>query len=143
MKKLIPLTSTIIISAAVVAVSGEDTKKNAGKAKEEKVMEVDEVILSYLKANRPQLQIEAKGKTRMGGWKVRLSERVYAVPPADGIYAYDFVGTAPEMGTAAITPVSAKIIRDDIPKELKGVRVIAETNQKEAKLEPLPASAGK
>ena len=138
MKKLIPLLSTIVVCLAIAGpVHGAKPKKDAGKTKKEKVMQVDRAAVSYIKTNPPQLQIEATGKTNTGGWsEPELVEHVYIVPPADGMYEYDFVARPPSgASTQVITPISARTVRHNIPKDMKGVRVIAKTNKKEANLE--------
>jgi hypothetical protein len=67
-------------------------------------------------------------------------EHIYVVPPADGIYEYDFVAKPPAgVHTQVLTPITAHAVRKDIPKELKGVRVIAATNKKQATLKQPPA----
>jgi len=138
MNKLIPLLSTIVVCLAIAgSVHGAKPKKDAGKTKKEKVMQVDRVAVSYIKTNPPQLQIKADGKTNTGGWSdPELVEHVYIVPPGDGVYEYDFVARPPSGGSnQAITATSAHTVRHNIPKEMKGVRVIAKTNKKEANLE--------
>jgi hypothetical protein len=136
MKKLVPLISTVSVCLALAGlVNGEKPKKNA--AKSDKVMQVDRVAVYHIKTNPPQLKIEAEGKTNTGGWtNPRLVEHVYIVPPADGMWEYDFVATPPSgAATQVITPISAHAVRRDIPKGMKGVRVHASKNSKEAKLE--------
>jgi hypothetical protein len=62
-------------------------------------------------------------------------EIIYVMPPADGIYEYELVATPPDgPSTDALTPIEAQAVRHSIPQELKGVRVKAETNSKEALL---------
>lgn len=100
------------------------------------VYSVENVELAILKSDPPQLSIRAKGTTRTGGWtNPELAEIIYVMPPADGIYEYEFKATPPGgSSTDALTPIEAETIRQSIPKELKGVRVKAETNKKEARL---------
>lgn len=136
MKKLIALLSTIAACLVIAgSVSAEKPKKN-----KEKVLQVDRVALSIIKTNPPQLKIQADGKTRSAGWSdAELVAHVYIVPPADGIYEYDFVAKPPAgVSPQVITPIKAHAVRQDIPKELKGVRVIAATNKKEATLKQPP-----
>ena len=138
MNTRIAVLSTIALCLAVAGSFGADKPgKKGSKMKKEKVSEVDRVAVSYIKTNPPQLQIEADGKTGSAGWsEPELVARVYVVPPADGIYDYDFVAKPPP-GVAAqvMTPISVKAIRNDVPKGMKGVRVHAQANKKEAKLE--------
>jgi hypothetical protein len=102
----------------------------------ELVYQVDSVRLAILKSNPPQLQIDAEGLTRTGGWtNPELVEIVYVQPPADGIYDYDFVAEPPSgPSTDALTPIAATTIRTSIPDDLKGVRVRSETNSVEQPL---------
>jgi hypothetical protein len=105
-------------------------------ASSELVLSVEEVQLSILKSDPPQLAIFARGTVRTGGWSnPELVEIIYVTPPADGFYEYEFRATPPTgPSTDALTPIEAKTVRHSIPPELKGVRVIAETNRQEAKL---------
>jgi len=135
MKKLITLLTVFSCLSLAGSGNAEPPKKNA-KTKATKVLEVVRVAVSYLKSNPPQLKIDADGKTNTAGWSnAALIEHIYITPPADGMYEYDFVATPPA-GIAAqvVTPISAHTVRHSIPKGMKGVRVIASKNKKEAKL---------
>ena len=142
MKKMIALLSAIAACLVIAgSVSAEKPKKNSAKKNKEKVLQVDRVALSIIKTNPPQLKIQADGKTRSAGWSdPELVAHVYIVPPADGIYEYDFVAKPPAgVSAQVITPITAHAVRQDIPKEMKGVRVIAAKNKKEATLKQPPA----
>lgn len=137
MKKLITLLA--VFACLILAGSGNaETPKKTAKSKATKVLEVTRVAVSYLKSNPPQLKIDADGKTNTTGWsKPALIEHIYIKPPADGIYDYDFVATPPAgISQPVITPISATTIRKTIPKEMKGVRIIASKNKKVAKVHP-------
>ncbi|HYR23046.1 MAG TPA: hypothetical protein VEP30_09020 [Chthoniobacterales bacterium] len=136
MNKIVPLITTVSVCLALAGLTTAAKPKKTS-TKSDKVMEVDRVAVSYIKTNPPQLKIEAEGKTNTGGWtNPRLVERVYIVPPADGMWEYDFVATPPSgISTQVITPISAHTVRRDIPPGMKGVRVHASKNSKDAKLE--------
>jgi hypothetical protein len=137
MNTRIAALSTIGLCLAIAgSFSAEKTKTKVSKMNKEKILEVDRVTVSHIKTSSPQLQIEADGKTGSAGWsEPELVARVYIVPPADVIYDYDFVAKPPpEVAAQVLTPISAKAIRNDVPKGMKGVRVHAQTNKKEAKL---------
>ena len=103
----------------------------------EKITQVDSVSVTYIKTNPPQLKIEANGMAATPNWtKPTLVPRVYIQPPPDGIYDYDFEAIPPDgMTIQVLTPISAELVLTEIPKGMKGVRVHAKTNSKEAKLE--------
>jgi hypothetical protein len=126
-----------VLLTAIVSLYGADKKKTAASGKQEKVMQVDSVSVSFIKTNPPQLKIEATGKVNSGGWtKPELKERIHIVPPIDGMYEYDFVATPPSgPATQPILSISAETVRRDVPKGMKGVTVFAAKNSKQAKLE--------
>jgi len=103
---------------------------------DEMALEVKEVVLAILKSNPPQLAITAFGVVRTLGYtNPRLVPFVYIQPPPDGIYDFSFVATAPTGPVGEmISPVTALYIMDPMPSDLKGVRIHASTNQKEALL---------
>lgn len=106
---------------------------------------VNQVDLSILKSNPPQLLIDVLGMASSSGWtNARLHQRVYVQPPADGIWEFDFVADPP-MGVSLplLTPI--KPVRPFIYSgnfgSWNGVRIISATNAIEKLLgEPLPMS---
>ncbi|MGX6648781.1 hypothetical protein ACWCOP_12670 [Maricaulaceae bacterium MS644] len=94
------------------------------------------------KKNPPSLGVSATGLTRTGGWtNARLAPRVYVTPPEDGVQEFDFHADAPSgMVIQALMPIAGMGGLDPAPDWLRGVRVIAETN--EAELLFGPALAG-
>lgn len=101
-----------------------------------KILTVDDIQITLLKSNPPQLTISAVGTVSSGGWSNgQLVEYVYIVPPSDGMYEYDFVAEPPdEAAIQVLTPIFAGTIRANLPKELKGIRVRSSTNSREASL---------
>ena len=68
-----------------------------------------------------------------------LVARVYVQPPPDGIYDFDFVAEPPpadRVVTQAFAPISAERVLESVPNGLRGVRIHAASNQKEAMLSP-------
>ena len=102
------------------------------------VYEVKDVKLSLMESNPPKLRIDADGLARSTGYTdPKLSMAVYKRQPDDGIQDFTFVAKPP---TGIVLPVLTPITADpytmhDIPKWLKGVRVHAEKNAIEARLE--------
>jgi hypothetical protein len=102
-----------------------------------KILEIKNVTLALLKSKPPQLAITAIGSVPTTGYSnPHLIPYHYFVPPADGIYDFDFVATSPS-GHAGnlILPVVGTFVMEMVPAALKGVRVHASTNMKEALLE--------
>ncbi len=107
---------------------------NADQASQQtKIYEVTDVQLSILKSDPPMLSITAAGNVTTGGWtNPVLIPYVYIVPPEDGMYEFDFSANRPTgIVIQAISPIAASTIMEEIPKELKGVRIHASVNAKE------------
>lgn len=102
-----------------------------------KVLKVLEIELSIQEINPPNLVIKAKGEVTTGGWSNgRLIPFVYVMPPADGIYEFDFVADSPEeIVPQVITAINAEpFVWKGFPEELEGVKVYASSNFKIEKL---------
>ena len=136
MNKIVIAFITILGCMAMISSIGA-AKPDKKPNHVEKIVQVDSVSVTYIKKNPPQLKIEAHGKASSMGWtKPTLSPHVYIQPPPDGIYDYDFVAIPPTgIVPQVLTPISAELVLTEIPKGMKGVRVHAKTNSKEAKLE--------
>jgi hypothetical protein len=82
------------------------------------------------------LFVTAIGKTRTSGWKnPSLDPRVYIMPPADGYQEFEFRATPPTGPVLQVlTPIAAEYVWTNPPRWVKGVRVYAETNKKNAKV---------
>lgn len=98
----------------------------------QKIFSVDEIKLQILKSNPPILYIVVYGTVNSSGWKnPQLVPYVYINPPEDGIYEFDFVAEPPSgMVLHVMMPVIAQGHWQDFPKELKGVKIYASSNQK-------------
>ena len=70
------------------------------------------------------------------GWtNPRLEPFFYVAAPLEGIYDYTFAADAPSgENVDVISPISAELMLDVIPGNMKGVRIHAQTNSKEALL---------
>jgi hypothetical protein len=103
-----------------------------------KVGSVKKVEIALLKSKPPKLSIKAEGEVPTGGWSAaELVAFVYVQPPPDGIYDFDFVAEPPPAGSAVtqvVSPISAEKVLETIPEGLRGVRIHAASNQKEAML---------
>lgn len=116
-----------------------------------RIMAVDQVDLTLLKSNPPQVHVAAVGRVTTSGWSApELTAWVYVMPPADGIQDFDFVATPPTgMVLDVISPISAETSLTVDPanywgpgKPLRGVRVHAQTNSKEATFDDKKLAAG-
>jgi hypothetical protein len=77
------------------------------------------------------LDMQASGSVPAAGYKnAGFLKRIYAGPPADGIYEMDVVADAPTPpGAAAPTPIEVKGGWEKYPADhLKGVKFISKTN---------------
>lgn len=102
--------------------------------KREKIYSVEKVKVVLLKRNPPILNITALGQVNSGGWtNPQLGMHQYVMSPADGIQAFDFTAESPNGPVIeVITPISATFDLESPPSWLKGVRVHALSNYKEA-----------
>jgi hypothetical protein len=99
------------------------------------VYTVTSVELSLIKKLPPDLIIEAKGETRSNGWtEPELQPRItIGPPPADGVYDFDFVAQPPQGGSnPVITPIAATYVWENLPDDVRGIRVHSETGCKTA-----------
>lgn len=98
----------------------------------EKVYSIDEVRLDVLESQPPQLVVHARGQVNSSGWtEGHLVPVQYVQPPTDGIWDATFVARPPTgIVFWAFQPIQAAPYHwgPFDPKELKGIRVIAETN---------------
>ncbi|MFT4275733.1 MAG: hypothetical protein QM576_05175 [Rhodopseudomonas sp.] len=110
----------------------------------QRVLEVTSVDLSLVKTKPPQIHIVTHGTVPTSGWKhPRLSPWFYIQPPADGIQDFDFVADAPTgIVLEVITTIVAEAVIPRDPadywgpgKALRGVRIHARSNTKEASLD--------
>lgn len=99
-----------------------------------KVYEVKSVKLNVEKNT---LSIHADGVVRTSGYtNPRLEPFVYIQPPADGIWDFDFVADKPGGPVKQVlTPISADYTWESFPSDIKGVRIHAETNSIEERVE--------
>lgn len=97
-----------------------------------KIYSVDKISLAYIKITPVRLQISADGMAPTTGWSNgQLIPYVYVMPPADGIWDFDFVGDPPEVGGDALSPISANYVWMGNINALKGVRIHASSNKME------------
>lgn len=91
-----------------------------------------------LKSNPPQLSIIAHGMVATTEFTFpHLIPYFYFVPPADGIYDFDFVVThdlIPGGHDQRLHPIVVHHLMTHVPAGLKGVRIHASLNSKEALL---------
>ncbi len=116
------------------------------------VYSVKSVTLRILKSLPPQIYVHADGEVVSSGWnKPELSACVYVNPPADGIQEFHFLAEPPSGGIVLprLMPITVEAFATGDPasywgpgKPLKGVRICAQTNCKEASLEDLKVAEG-
>jgi hypothetical protein len=100
-----------------------------------RIMDVTAVHVSILKSNPPKVAIHAIGHVPTTGWtQIELDPYLYLVPPADGVWDFDFVGKAPSgiVGQVVLQVYASIVV--PMPRWLRGVRVHAKTNTIDAQL---------
>lgn len=134
-KTLLPLP-LFIVGCLSLALWTSTRTLGVGNSSGANVWMVDNVEITLLKSNPPKLSITATGRVQTAGWtNPSLSQVTYVVQPSDGIQDLMFNATEPS-GTSVqvISPISATAIMNDPPEWLRGVRVHAASNKKEALL---------
>jgi hypothetical protein len=108
-------------------------EKLEARSKETQVYTVEDAQVSIMKSDPPQISVTAEGTVRTTGWSNgRLKPHIYVQPPPDGIYGFEFLATPPEGESGdAITPITSEEYKAEMPEGFKGVRIHAETNEKE------------
>lgn len=99
-----------------------------------KVLSVDVVVFNQTKSLPPLLMVHARGTASTSGWtRGRLSPYVYIKPPADGIWDFDFIATAPTgFALQVVTSIESELFVVNAPPWCRGVRVHASTNTLES-----------
>lgn len=120
-------------------ISGTPSSVTKGKNMDKvKVDSVDTVELAILKSKPPKLSIGASGRVPTAGWSApELVPFVYVQSPPDGIYDFDFVAQPPppdNIVAQVVSSISASLVLEKIPSGLRGVRIHAASNKKEALL---------
>jgi hypothetical protein len=131
------LVMTMFLMALLTSCNKGTPPSPSEKPTPQKIAEVTDVKLAILKSNPPQLSISAKGNVSSSGWtNPELTPFEYVQPPPDGIYDFTFQAVPPTGPAATVmTPVEATYTLNPIPNTLKGVRIHAAQNSKEAMLE--------
>jgi hypothetical protein len=98
----------------------------------EKILEITEVRLAVLESFPPQLQINVSGTVPTADWSnPRLEPHIHVQAPPDGIYGFDFVADPPKDVTAqVISSIEVTDIWENLPEDVKGVRIHALQNSK-------------
>lgn len=99
-----------------------------------KILEVKTVKFNPVANDPSMLFLNATGIVTSGGWKApQLIPFVYLKPPKNGIYEFDFIANAPDT-TEEVTKITTKIecnfTMENMPKDLKGVKVHSSSNSK-------------
>lgn len=97
------------------------------------ISQVLKVEVYWLKCNPPILVVWAIGVTNTGGWtNPRLNPHMYFdfQEPNDGIQSFTFTADPPSgPATQVLSFISAFYMMTNVPKWLKGVRVLATENE--------------
>jgi len=129
MKTIIVSMAFFVTCAVTSALADEGTpaKMDPGF---KKVYQVKEVDLKVVREGGT-IEITALGTVRTGGWKSPELRPYNIDHPKDGIYTLVFIAKAPTgIVNMMVTPVKSEPYAwKNYPSDLKGVRVIAETNK--------------
>jgi hypothetical protein len=100
------------------------------------ILSVESVVTHLICGKEKALIILAIGTAPTPGWtKPELSPWVYITPPQDGIYDFSFIATPPSgIVTQVIVPIVGVGVFPNLPSWVKGVRIHASTNSKEARI---------
>jgi hypothetical protein len=92
------------------------------------ILKIESVEMRLLKSNPPQLQVIAHGQVSTTGWENPELLRP-KMDPVEGIYQLDFFAEPPEGNVPQIImSISASYLFTEIPKDLKGIKVVSSTN---------------
>ncbi|HLO94585.1 MAG TPA: hypothetical protein VK195_09720 [Burkholderiaceae bacterium] len=91
------------------------------------ISEVNEAsVLRYPDIGGDRILVVAQGLVPTSGWSgIRLTRRYSAVPPADGLMEFDFVGEAPSGPVLEVMLPVAALKVADAPDWLRGVKIYA------------------
>ena len=100
-----------------------------------RILKVDSVELSLKKSNPPQLVVIAIGTASSLGWEnpvLKLPKK----DPEEGIYELDFFADPPEgnVGQQEVSGIKVSYTFKEIPKDMVGIKVVANTNSIEKKV---------
>jgi len=89
------------------------------------VMSVKEIKLSILKSDPSKLGIYVIGIVPTSGWQnPELAEHIHVLPPADGIYDFDFIAESPQGPVLqVISPILVSHVWEGDVEKIKGVRI--------------------
>jgi hypothetical protein len=106
------------------------------------ILRIDRLTVALLKSNPPQLSITVQGTVPTPGWsQPELVPYVYVMPPIDGILDFDFIAKPPtNVVSQVLTPIAFTHIEKNPPSWVRGVRVHASLNSKEALIGEVPDS---
>lgn len=106
------------------------------------VYQVDRVTLALSQGDASRLTVTVQGKVTTAGWsKPELIPFIYVMPPADGIMDFNFIAEPPtDLVAQVLTPIVTTHIEEHPPSWVRGVRVHASLNSKEALIGEMPDS---
>ena len=96
----------------------------------EKILEVQDISV-ILEGDPPVLSIKASGTVTSSGWKSpELVPHSFDPPAPDGIYDFDLVAE-PSSGIdlPVVMPIEAELKLEQIPNNLKGIRIHAQNSK--------------
>lgn len=95
------------------------------------IVEVSNVqLIKVTNKNKREIHIRATGFSKADGWeKPRLELRNPYWKPIDGIYEFDFLGSAPSNGSVdRLEKMFVALDWNQYPMDIKGIRVYAGKN---------------
>ncbi|QIF02111.1 hypothetical protein [Roseimicrobium sp. ORNL1] len=98
------------------------------------ILSIESVVTHVICSDEKALIILAVGTVTSSGWtRPELSPWVYITPPKDGIYDFSFIATPPSgIVTPSLRPIIGGGVFPNMPSWVKGVRIHASSNCKEA-----------
>lgn len=100
------------------------------QAQKKTLFEVVSIDVQIGERHPPFAKVVVKGVARTGGWKNIELEPLPTFAKEVGMRSFKLVGTPPDgPATQALTPVTASIMIDPVPDDVKTIRVLGETNE--------------
>ena len=96
----------------------------------EKIYKIKAITLKTIRTNPIVMEIFCDGEANTPGWECpELIPLIYSVPPANGIYEFDFIAVPSEgVVPQVITEIKAKYIRLNFPDSLEGIKIYSSSN---------------
>lgn len=138
--KTLALASLMALSACEGAAApdvadGRPANPNAPQL----ALSVESVSLAMTRKMPPSLIIRVKGTVRTAGWTDAALMPLQTFAPEGDMRSFTLVAKppAPDMFVAqVITPIEATVVLDPLPQGVKRIRILSETNEASAEINP-------